>query len=220
MAEQELTRAAVRHASLKGKAPVACIHAVKGICVGAVESADVKASPIAGPALAALLGTLADTDDAYQKKLTLQQALRAANKAVALQTAKLRNRLFMYETAVDGLADGDAGVISHAGLPTRAMRGLSLALDRVAQVRSKQGKLLGETIVSWSKGPGATSYAIEVNYNPTDPTSPWVALKSGAGRRRVIKAPTPGGEILVRVASLGSDGSQSEWSDTHLATAR
>src|SRR5262249_40533423 len=110
MAEQELTRAAVRHASLKGKAPVACLDVVKGIVVGAVESAEVKASPIAGPALAALLVTLADTDDAYQKKLTLQQALRAANKAVALQTAKLRSGLFMYETAVDDLAGGNANV--------------------------------------------------------------------------------------------------------------
>ena len=42
----------------------------------------------------------------------------------------------------------------------------------VTEVHSAPGKLLGETIVTWTKGPGATSYAIEVNYNPHDPASP------------------------------------------------
>ena len=133
---------------------------------------------------------------------------------------KVKDLLQTYEHAVEAIAHGDAAVITDAGLVSREAGGVSLALDRVAEVHSAPGKLLGETIVTWSKGPGATSYAIEVNYNPHDPASPWVALKSGTKRRRAIKTPAPGAQILVRVASLDGSGTQSDWSDSILATAR
>jgi hypothetical protein len=42
----------------------------------------------------------------------------------------------------------------------------------------------------------------------------------GSGRRRVVKAPTAGAQFLARVAALASDGTQSDWSETILATAR
>jgi transposase len=35
----------------------------------------------------------------------------------------------------------------------------------------------------------------------------------GTSRRRVLKSPTPGAQMLARVAALGSGGTQSEWYD-------
>jgi hypothetical protein len=76
-----------------------------------------------------------------------------------------------------------------------------------------------EAIVSWPAAPGATGYAIEVNFTPQAPNAVWTALTSGTGRRRVVKAPAPQAQLLVRVASLGSGGTQAEWSDPAMATA-
>jgi hypothetical protein len=36
----------------------------------------------------------------------------------------------------------------------------------------------------------------------------------------VVKAPAAGAQFLARVAALSSDGTQSDWSDPILATAR
>ena len=94
------------------------------------------------------------------------------------------------------------------------------ALEKVSVVHTKPGKHLGEAILSWLPAPGATSYAIEINVKPDDPTAPWQALNSGSGRRRILKSPTPGGQILARVAALDSEGNASDWSDAILATAR
>jgi hypothetical protein len=111
-------------------------------------------------------------------------------------------------------------VITEAGCLARGPKAGATALGAVTAVRCKPGKRPAEAILSWPAGPGATAYAIEVSFTPDSPTGPWTALRSGAGRRRVVRAPAPGAQLLARVASLGSDGTQSEWSDVILATVR
>jgi hypothetical protein len=88
----------------------------------------------------------------------------------------------------------------------------------VAVVHSKPWKHPMEAQLTWPRAPGATGYAIEVNYTPQNPTGPWTALISGTGRRRIVKATAPGAQLLARVAALGSDGAQSDWSDPILVT--
>ena len=128
--------------------------------------------------------------------------------------------LTSYEAAVGAIAAGDASIINKAGLLSLDGKASSAALGKVTVVRSKVGKHLTEGIVSWPVGPGATSYALEANYTPANPAGTWVDLGTGAGRRRVVKGPTPGAQLLVRVASVASDGTRSEWSDTVLVTTR
>jgi hypothetical protein len=82
-----------------------------------------------------------------------------------------------------------------------------------------KGKRSTEAILTWPAAPGATGYAIEVNFTPQAPNGTWVALTSGTGRRRIVKAPTPQAQFLARVASLGSGGTQADWSDPVMCTA-
>jgi hypothetical protein len=110
-------------------------------------------------------------------------------------------------------------VINKAGLLSRDQKTPAAALGKVTVVHTKPGKHPTEAILSWPAGPGATGYAIEVNFTPQNPTGTWVGLTSGSSRRRVVKGPTPGCQFLARVASLGSDGTQGDWYDAVLATA-
>jgi hypothetical protein len=89
----------------------------------------------------------------------------------------------------------------------------------VTTVASTPGKNLGEAIISWPRAAAAIGYAIALNYTPQDPNGAWTALTPGSRRRRAVKGPGPGAQFLVRIASLGSGGEQSDWSDPILAKA-
>jgi hypothetical protein len=66
---------------------------------------------------------------------------------------------------------------------------------------------------------GATGYAIELNFTPQNPGGPWFAVTPGSRRKRAVKGPGPGAQFLARIASLGGNGEQAEWSDPILVTA-
>jgi hypothetical protein len=219
MSDTNPNRAAVRRPNLKGKSPAQCINVVETICNSAEQCAEVQASPVAAPALAALKGALATTQLSLASRLALAQALLAAIKALGIDMCRLKGALGTFAAAIGGLAGGDASVITRAGLLTRDPRGAGEALGQVSGLTSKPGKQLREAIVSWPAAPGAKSYALEINVSG-DPTGPTTALRSGTRRRRVIVAPAAGGQVLVRVAGLAGDGTPSEWSDWILATAR
>ena len=87
-------------------------------------------------------------------------------------------------------------------------------------MRGWVGKALKEAVLHWPAVAGATSYAIQVNWTPAAPAGPWVALASGTSRRRVVTAPTAGAQFLAQVAGIASDGTQSEWCDAILVTAK
>ena len=172
------------------------------------------------PALVLLVDAVATLHGSHAKKLLLAQLLRAAAKAVSLDRRAVDAALGAYESAVAARAHGDGAFINKSGLLSRDVSSPAAMLDKVTVLHAKQGKHAAEAIVSWPAAPGATSYAIEVNFTPQDPGSTWTALSSAAGRRRVVKGPTPGCQLLVRVASVASDGTLSEWSDVSLATTR
>ncbi len=57
-----------------------------------------------------------------------------------------------------------------------------------------------------------------MNVTPQNPAGTWTAIAPGSSRRRVVKGPAPASQILARVAAVGSDGTQSDWSDPLLVT--
>lgn len=220
MSDQKPTHAAVRRGQLRRKTVVQCLPAVEAICNAGAQSPEVQASPAAVASLDVLLEAYLATKTSLANRQALAIALAAAIKTLARDFATLKTALGAYEGVVGALAGGNAAVITKAGLPSRDQVSPAAALGKVSAVYCKPGKNQREAVLTWSAAPGATSYAIEVNLTPDNPSAPWQALNSGSKRRRVIKGPTPGCQILARVAALDSDGTMSDWSDAVLATAR
>ena len=219
MSAKKPTRATVRRSLLQGKKIPDALSAAANTCSAGAQCTEVQNDPVAKQALGALQTATTTAQGSLSKRQALAQALLAAIQTLGNDFEVVRTTLGTYEMAVNSLANGDASIINAAGLLSRMQKPPPAALGKVSVVHSKPGKHSGEAIVSWPAGPGATSYAIEVNFTPQTAGGTWTALASGTGRRRVVKAPTPGAEFQVRVASIGSDGTQSEWSDTATATA-
>lgn len=221
MSNPNPNRATVRHALIQGKTVADSLSALDNACSAGAQCAEVQGSPVAAQALGVLTAAVKTAHDSLSKKLALLQSLMAASKTLKLDFQAVRVALGTYEAAVAAVADGDAAVINKAGLLSRSQKPQpAAALGPVITVHAKPGKTPGEAIVSWTAAPGATGYAIEVNTTPATPAGPWTALVPGTGRRRVVKGPAPGSQVLVRIAALGSGGTQAPWSDPILATAR
>jgi len=213
------TRAVVRHTPLRGKPKAQCLSDLITVCDTGAQCAEVQASPVASQALAVLKGAVTTAQGSLSKKQSADQAQRAAAKTLRIDFLSLDGAVRTYEVSVGAIAQGDAAIINKAGLLSRELHApVPSPLGKVSVVHTKPGKHSAEAILTWPKGPGATGYAIELNYTPQNPAGTWTALTSGTGRRRVVKAPAPGAQMLARVASLGAGGTQSEWSDSVLVT--
>ncbi len=193
--------ATVRHSLLQGKTVAAGLSALDNTCTAGAASTDVQGSPVSAQALTTLQKAVTTAHTSLTNRQSLAQALLAAIKALKLDFTSVKVALRTYEAAVGALANGNASVINKAGLLSRDVKTTPAALGKVSVVHSKPGQRPTEAIVTWPRGPGATGYAIEVNFTPQTPTGPWTTLPSGTGRRRVIKGATPGAQFLVRVAS-------------------
>ena len=188
------------------------------VCNAGSQCTEVQGSPVAAGALAALISAVSASRTSLARKLDAVTALEAAIKVMRDDFELVRSASRTYDAAVDGIALGDATIINKAGLPSRLAAITPTPLGKVGEVRSKPWKHPAEAQLTWPRAPGATGYAIEVNLTPQDPTGPWTAITSGTGRRRIVKAPAPGAQLLARVASLGSGGAQADWSDPILVT--
>ena len=213
------SNAKVRHTSIKGKVPQS-LSTLDNVCSAGALCQQVQSSPIASQALAGLQTAVTNAHGSLSKKQAAATALLAAAKALGLDIGTVKLALSSYEVVVNTVANGDANVINKSGLLSRSSKTPATALGKVTVVHTKLGKLMAEAILSWPVGPGASSYALEVNFTPQTPAGPWVSLGNGTARRRVVKAPAQGAQFLARVASVGSAASQSEWCDAILATAR
>jgi hypothetical protein len=212
-------RSRVRHTPLVGKTHAECLSAITNVCTAGAASPDVQADPLALQAVTVLQKAVTACNGSLGNRLSLAQALMNAIKVLAVDFGQVTTALTTYETAVNAMANGSASIITKAGCLASGPKPGPTALGPVTVVHSKPGKTPAESILSWPPGPGATGYALQVNFTPQSPTGPWTTLTSGTGRRRSVKAPTPGAQFLAQVASLGTDGTQSAWSDAILATA-
>ena len=214
------SRATVRRGLQVGKKPADFVSAVAAVAATGAQSPDVAGST----AGVASLGTLQKAVTTAQAGLSAKQAallmFLAMIKAFKLDLVALQAALAGYQGVVNTIAAGNAAIINKAGLLSRDVKAPAAALGAVSDVSSKLGKAAMAAIVSWPAVQGATSYAIQVNYTPQTASSAWTAITSGSSRRRVLKAPTAGAQFLVQVAALSSDGTQSAWSASILATAR
>lgn len=219
MSNQKSNQATVRRGLLDGKKVPEGLSALDNVCSAGEQCPEVQSSPVATSALSALQDAVTTAHTSLTSKQSLAQSLMAATKTLEDDVGTVKAALGTYEAAVVAIAKGNAGVINKAGLASRNQKAPPAALEKVATVSSTPGKHLAEAIISWPPAPGATGYAIELNVTPQSPVGPWAALTPGSRRRRTVKGPGPAAQFLVRVASLGSGGEQSDWSDPILATA-
>jgi hypothetical protein len=211
--------ATVRRSLLRAKTVAAGLSALDNTCASGAQCPAVQASAVAQGSLVILQKAVTTAHGSLTAKNAASQALQTSQKQLRLDYKAVRVALGTYETAVQSIAGGSAAVINQAGLAVRDQSVPAAALTAVSVVHTKPGKRATEAILSWPAAPGAKGYALEVNFTPQVAGSPWVSLTSGTGRRRIVKAPTPGAQFLVRVASLGSDGTQADWSAAVMATA-
>ena len=211
--------ATVRRSLLARKSIASGLTTLVATCNSGAQCPEVQASPIASQALAALQKAVTTASTALATKEVAALAFAASTKALTDNFGTVRVALQTYETVVAGLAGGSAAIITHAGLMPRDQKAPPATLTAVAVVHAKPGKRSAEAIVSWPAAPGATGYALEVSFAPQAPNPIWTPLASGTGRRRIVKGPSAGAQFLVRVASLGSDGTQADWSPVAMATA-
>jgi hypothetical protein len=188
------------------------------ICAAGAQSQKVQGSAIVKPALDALQTNVKQGRQFLNQKVQLAQALALATKSFGNSFGKIVSSLATYETSVEDLAGGDAAVIVDAGCTPRDTTSPTSTLGMVTDAAGGLGKMPAQTILTWSKVSGATHYAIEINMTPATPAGPWTALPTGSRRRRVITSPAPGMQMLVRVAAVASDGTQSPWSSPILVT--
>jgi hypothetical protein len=211
--------ATVRATPQKGKTVPERLATLDKVCSAGAQCQEVTSSPLAKAALDNLQTAVTSAHGNLTTKLNLGQAFATAVRTLRGNVAQVNTALVGYEAAVRILANGDAALIAKAGLESRDTKPALEPLDEVSVLHTKPGKHSAEAILSWPAAPGATGgYAIEVNYTPQNPQGTWTALTSGTSRRRVVTAPTPGAQLLARVAALGSGGAQSAWCDAILVT--
>jgi len=208
----------IRHTPIGNQKDAQALATLDNICTAGASCPAVTASPVAAGALAGLKTAVAAAHTSLTSRIALAQSLLAAINALHLDIGAVRVALTTYEAAVGALPGLDAGIIGQAGLLTRAAKQPPATLGNATGLYSTPGKHPTEGILRWPPVPGATGYAIEVNTTPQNPAGTWTAIASGSSRRRVVKGPTPSSQILARVAAVGSDGTQSDWSAPLLVT--
>ncbi len=220
MSNPNPNHATVKHTSLDIHKPSAGLDALQAILVAGASSPDVQNSPLAKQAFTDLQGAVGTLSTSLTSKLNLATALMAAVKALKVDFMAAEVATRSYEAAVNSVAKGDAAVITKAGLHARAMKTPPAALGTVKDLKGKPGKEVKESILTWPEVPGATNYAVQVNFTPGNPSAPYTALASGSSRRRVVTAPAQGAQFLAQVAAIASDGTQSAWCEPILVTAK
>jgi hypothetical protein len=212
-------RAVVRHTKLGRKSVAAGLEKLDAMCAAGAQCAAVQASPICKLALEALQAAVAAGHAAYAAVLDALTEYRAATKALLTSLGRTDASLRLYERAVDGLAGGDAAIITAAGLPARDARTPPAALGAVTAVLGRPGKLPAQAILAWPPVKGATAYALEVSFTVDGLDGPWTAPVILRRRRRRVTAPAPRAQLLARVAAVDAHGTQSAWSPPILVTA-
>jgi len=214
------TRFRVKHLRLKGVAAAEVLAMLDAVCAAGASCPEVQGSPIGASTLAALSETVTTAHQSLATRLELISALLAASKGLRLDLVAAGAALRTYECAVDVIADGDGGTICAAGLRGRGPQGSHAVLATVTDVTWKPGKNPAEAVITWPPAEGATSYAVETTADTAATAGPFTAAGTGTHRRRVVTAPSPGAQLLVRVAAVDGDGASSAWSAPILVTTR
>jgi hypothetical protein len=220
MSNPNPTRSTVRRTLIRKLKVPDALSILNTACSAGGACPQVQGSPLATEALGELKEAVSVATAFLTTKQKADQDGRAAGKALKKQLRTVRTALFTYETAVNGVADGDAAVITKAGLPSRDESPAPKALEMVNKLSSSLGPNPKQARISWAEAPGATGYAVEVNFAPQASPPGWVSLGTCSRHTKMVTAPAPGAQFLVRIAAIASDGTLSDWCDPILATAR
>jgi hypothetical protein len=214
------TQAAVRRGLIKGKKAADALSTLTNTCTTGSGCTQVQNDPVASKALGVLQAAVTTSLGSQSTRNKAATAFTLAKRTASADFRSVQTALYTYETSVGAVAQGNATIITAAGCLSRDESSPALPLETVTGLHTKPGKLPMQAIVGWPEAPGASSYALEVNWTPQSATATWTAIGSGTGRRWVVTAPAVGAQFLVRVAAQGSHGEQSAWSNPVLATAR
>lgn len=213
------TVATVRRGLLKKKKAADALSTLGEVCKAGAQCKQVQTSKVTSSALEDLTAAVGTANTTLALVQAKELEIQTAKKALRRDMRSVKRTLSTYESAVDTLSDGDAALITAAGLKSRQPKPPP-ALEKVAKVNTRLGRGSREGVISWPPAPGATSYAVRVNLAPESPTSSWNELGSGTSRSRVLQGPAPGAQIVAQVAALAADGTRAEWSDSVLVTVR
>ena len=212
------SKAVVKRGVLGKKKLPERINLINAMCSSGSNCAAVSASQPATAALTGLKAASAKLGASLTARDALLLEYRTACVTVQKDATALNKATATYMNSVDDLADGNAQVITDAGLTTRDARNTAAPLARPENLRGEPGKVSMQAIARWDAAAGASAYKLRVNFTQSNPAG-WVELSPGRSRRRVITAPTPAAQFLVCVASIGDEIS-SDWSDPIMMTAR
>lgn len=221
MVPQAPVKSCVKRRMLDGKKVAEALGMLTTTCKAGATCTEVQGEPVCAAALADLQAKVTVAIAYLSDKQTADQAAKASGAKLLAAFQQVRVSLTTYETSVNAVARGDAAVINKAGIESRPdAPSAAPSLERTEKVTYTLGKSSRESVIHWRRTPGASMFAVEVNYEPQNPEAPWTSLGTTTRRSKRVTAPSPAGQFLVRIRAMASDGTAADWSDTILATAR
>jgi hypothetical protein len=66
------------------------------------------------------------------------------------------------------------------------------SVEKIEKITYTLGKNTRESVLHWTETPCAAMFAIEANYDPHNPASPWTSLGTTTRRSKLVTVPNPG----------------------------
>ena len=221
MNPQTPVKSCVKRRMLDGKEVADALATLATTCNAGAQCTDVQNDPVCAAAQIDLQAKVTAASTSLVVKQKADQDAKAAGKNLFTAFQLVRTALTTYETSVNGMARGDASVIHKAGCDSRPEApSTTPPVEKVAKVTYTLGKNAKESVLHWPETPGAAMFAVEVNYDPSNPAAPWVSLGTTTRRAKRVTVPNLAGQFLARIGAMDSHGTAADWSDVILATAR
>lgn len=156
----------------------------------------------------------ADLDELTQAFALIQSAKSEVTTRVMSQDnaeAKVDQTLTKLAAYVESIAGRDEGVITSAGMETKAVRSTPTVPSVPQSVGANTTDHEGEIELFWKPVPNARSYTIETSLDPAAANS-WTHVGIATSAGKVIANLISGKRYWFRVAAV-SAGGQSGWSE-------
>ena len=153
-------------------------------------------------------------DEVTQAFSMVQAAKSEVTTRVVTQdnaVAKLDQALTKLAGYVESIAGKDDGLITSAGMETKASPSTPSVPGVPQALSANAGEHEGEINLFWKAVPNARSYAVEASNDPAAPAS-WTHVGIATSASKLIANLTSGKRYWFRVAAV-SAGGQSGWSE-------
>ena len=154
MNPQDPVKSTVKRQTLQGKKVADALAVLTTTCNAGAQCTEVQGDAVAAAALTDLVGKVTTANTCVMAKQKIDQDRKAAAKKVNSAWTHVKTSLTTYETSVDGVAAGDAAVITKAGLESRHEAPTTTpTLQQVVKVTSTLGKVAQQSVLHWPKTP-------------------------------------------------------------------